>query len=429
MDSIYTVASNCSSVTYGNIAQHIREYVRNLFPKDFFKYETISSEIAYRNIRRQLGANTRKDLAKRTKPYLIIRPVITVPDEMYLYGTPLTTNMDHVEQSLSKNALLPIIQDTSTGIGLSYKLNRDKIEFQVTVTVSTMYQQIDLYKSLANTIFWNRPFTKRFPMESMIPRGIISVFAGLQHIDINKERYASDILLDYLNTNSSYPITYKMRNGTSKDEFFMYSNQEVLLTLEDLQIDEGSRKNMADDMYNITFRVTAEFNIPGLFVLYGSEALKEKAMGKEVRVEMSVNDQLSFPLFTIENLFGDSEDYEGFRKFRTSIMEMEPDKITGNDETDLSFLLNDEIVSIIRFYCSNKMDMNTLIHLNMYKNSDQLVEGEDYSIDWYKTKLTTFKPSKDASYRMIMYINMIKVNELLVEYTDNNSTDRPNIKK
>ena len=87
MESIYSVASPSSSVIYGNIAQHTKELIKSIFPNSFFKYEHISSEIAYRNLRRQLGAQSKQNVAKREKPYLVIRPMISVPDEMYLYNT------------------------------------------------------------------------------------------------------------------------------------------------------------------------------------------------------------------------------------------------------------------------------------------------------------------------------------------------------
>ena len=265
MESIYTVASPSSSVVYGNIAQHTKELIKSIFPNSFFNYEHISSELAYRNIRRQLGAQARRDLAKRKKPYLVIRPIISVPDEMYLYNTPLTSNNDYMHTSLDKNVLIPIINDTEEALRLMFKLNRDKIEFQISVTVSTFLQQIDIYKSLANVGLWNRPFTRRLPLEYMIPRPIVAALASRQGMDLSKEVYAADIFLDHINKHSNYPITYKMRNATSRDEYFMYSNQEVLFTFEDFTLNEGQYKNMAQDSFELTFRVTAEFNIPGLF--------------------------------------------------------------------------------------------------------------------------------------------------------------------
>ena len=96
--------------------------------------------------------------------------------------------------------------------------------------------------------------------------------------DIYACRKAS-IFLSYLNRHSNYPITYKMRNSTSLDEYFMYSSQEVLFTFEEFTINEGQYKNMTQDSLEITFKVSAEFNLPGLFVLLGDKTLKEKMCG------------------------------------------------------------------------------------------------------------------------------------------------------
>lgn len=426
MNSIYTIATNCASVTYGNIAQHVKEIIKNFFPSDFFNYEHISSEIAYRNIRRLTLNNKSKDIVARKKPHLIIRPIFSVPDDMYLYDTPLTSNMDNLEKGMDNRATFPILQDNTNGIGLSYKLNRDKIEFQVTVNLSTSYQQIDIYKSLANIIFWNRPHTKRLPTESMIPRGLMRALALSQNIDINNERYAAGIFLDYLNRYSNSPITYKMRNGTAADEYFVYQNQLVLFTFSDLQIEEGNKKNMADDVYPITFRVTAEFNVPGLFILYGDSYLKDKIITDAVIVELKTENSISFPLFTIENLFVDSTDPNGFRKFKSSILQMERNK-DGNDITDFGCLLSTELISILREYYANKVDISTIAKLYLFKNNLQLVEDIDYKIDWNKTELCTYNPDLESSYRIILYLNMIKINELLVNKTDDSQTERPGL--
>lgn len=428
MDSIYSVASSSSSVVYGNVAQHVKELVKNMFPKDFFTYEHISTEIAYRHIRKRLGANSKKNLSVRRKPYLVIRPMISVPDEMYLYETPLTANMDHLHNVFDKRMLLPIIQNTEEGMGLSFKLNRDKIEFQVTLTLATLNQQIDLYKSLANIAFWNRPFTKRLPMEFMIPRGIICAIANGHNMDINDEVYAAHIFLDYINKHSKYPITYKMRNSTAKDEYFMYSNQEILFTLSDLELTEGSMKNMANDAFELSFRVTAEFNLPGLFVLFGSDEMKEKVMTEYVIAE-AVSDKMSFPLFTIENLFTEFELDNGFKKFKSSILGMEPNKITGNDVTDFGVLLGDGFKKVIREYYTNHVDISTIAIVQLYKNNDLLVQGTDYDIDWYKTTMTTYAPSMEDTYRMIIYVNTIKLNDVLVDYQDSTRSDKPELTK
>lgn len=425
MQCIYTCGTNCASVTYGNIAQHIKEYIKTVFPKNFFNYEHISSELAYRNIRRQLGPNTRKYLEKRSKPYLIIRPVITVPDEMYLFETPLTSNIDHLETSVDKRNLFPIIQDRRDGLDLLYRLNRDKIEFQITVVVSTLFQQIDLYKGLINTIYWNRPFTKRCPLEFMIPRDIMSAFAIIHHIDLSKTNQTG-IFLDYLNTYSSYPITYKTRTSTSRDEYFMYSNQEVLISFSDLQISEGTKKNMADDEFQLSFNVTAEFNLPGMFFLMGDDRKRDDIMGSIIHGDGIVND-ISFPLFTIENLFGNITEINGFRKYRSSILQMEKN-CDGNDITEFGSLLNNEIKSVLRYYQQYHTKIGTIAYAALYKNATQLVEGKDYIVDWGELTITTFNPSMEDSYRLILYLNMIKIDELIVAITDSSQTDRPALK-
>ena len=247
-------------------------------------------------------------------------------------------------------------------------------------------------------------------------------------MDISKETYAANIFLDYINRHSLYPITYKMRNSSSRDEYFMYTNQNVIFTLSDLQMQEGGRKNMADDSFQIDFMLTAEFNLPGAFFLWGSPELKASTM-ERIEGELVVPGDLSFPLFTIENLFMPADLDNGFKRYTSSIMAMEPDKVSGNDVTDFGPLLGEGFQYIVRTYVAHSIDINTLAILRLYKNNTVLEEGKDYSVDWYKMSLTTFKPDMEGSYRLVMYVNTIKLNELLVEYQDQVSKDKPKLTK
>ena len=149
--------------------------------------------------------------------------------------------------------------------------------------------------------------------------------------------------------------------------------------------------------------------------------MNEKIIG-ELRSE-----GLSFPLFTIENLFNEAELDNGFKKFKSSILAMEPDKKTGNDVTPFGVLLGDTFQYVVKSYCNLNIPIETLAILQLYKNGEILVEGKDYEVDWFNLTLTTYKPEILDTYRLIMYVNTIKLNELLVEYQDNNASDKSRI--
>jgi hypothetical protein len=427
MEGIYAVASSSSSVTYGNIASFIKEMLINNFPYNFFKYTNITSEIAYRNIRRQLGSNTSNEFYKRQKPWLIIRPQISVPSgDAYLYDTPLTKNYDNIEYGVDKRTLLPLIHDPDNSYKVLYKINRDQMSFDITLTVPSLTRQIDVYKYLVNNFVWERPYTVASSLEAMIPRDFVNFIGKITNVDIMPEKTGPamiPIMIQQLNKFSRYPITYKVRNATSLDEFFMYYTTELLITLSDLSLDDVTKKNMVDESYNINFRINVEFNLPGMFFLAGTKPALSQVY---VDIRSSGGDSIVdyIPIYTLNNLY---EKYkpvvDNYRLYLSSIIQTSPDAIT-EDTLDISNFFEDAYTKVINETCKFNVSVDTLIKVIMVKDSVELIRDTDWNIDW-NTKIVTIKnPDSTSTYRIIVYMNSILMNEKISEFTDDNNNDK-----
>lgn len=427
MEGIFTVASSSTSTTYGNVSCAIKELILSKFPYDYFNYINISSELAFRNIKRQFGRNTDNEMKKRVKPYLIIKPTYSVSQtDQFLYDIPLTKNFDNIEYGVDKRYLFYIFKDVDNGYNLKYKMNRDRIEFDVTITVSTLHQQLDLYKAILNQFVWERPYIYRTALEAMIPRSMINYIATLS--GIGTDAGYEPIMIQYLNKISQYPITYKMKNVTAQDEFFMYYNHDMIVNFTDFSIDEGSKKNMVDDAYNITFRVSAEFNLPGLFILEGNSdklyTLKAELVSRDV-----YDDSKSefIPLFTLSNFYSRYPSYRnGFRLYTTSIFNIE-DNGKGKDELDINPLFEQDILTVIKENIKYNMPVNTIIEVLIIKDNKELEMKKDWDIDYNKMIVEIFNLDKYSTYRIIIYLNNIQVNDRLIEISDNRKIDKASI--
>ena len=74
---------------------------------------------------------------------------------------------------------------------------------------------------MVNHFVWDRPFAQVSSLESMIPKEIISYMGNISGIDILDDLNNNvPEMIQLMNRYSRYPITYKIRNGTSNDEFF-----------------------------------------------------------------------------------------------------------------------------------------------------------------------------------------------------------------
>ena len=425
MNNIYTVAASRSSTTYGNVASVLKEVIIAKFPYDFFKYINISTELAFRNMKRQFGSNTRNEIAKRKKPYLIINPSFNLPgSDMFLYEVPLTKNFESIEYGVNIGSLFPIINDLENNLKFMYKLNRDRIEFEVTITLSTVHQQIDVYKAMLNVFTWDNPIYTNTSLEAVLPKSFITYFGQLIDIDIT-DTEVNNIpeLLQSINSNSQYPITYKMRNASSLDEFYMYYKHNILTTFSDLSLDQGMKKNMADDTFNITFKVSMEFNLPGLFLIIGDTPRYE------LDVSFKVDDYYSnvsefIPIYTFNNLYSDyMSRIDGYRLYTSSIFTTNKDA-SDVDTLDITPIFEQNYIDIINEYLLNSNPIETLIRLIILKDKTELVEDTDWAIDWATLIVTINTVDSTSTYRLLVYIDGIKFNDRLAEIADTDRNDK-----
>ena len=427
MEGIFSVASSSTSTTYGNVACSIKELILSKFPYDFFKYVNISSELAFRNIRRQFGRNTNNEFAKRRKPYLVIKPIYSVSSsDQFLFDIPLTKNFDNIECGLDKRYLFNIFKDPDNGYNLKFKMNRDKIDFDITITLSTLHAQIDIYKAMLNQFVWERPYVHRTALEVMIPRSMIRQIQELS--GIGDQESCVPITMNYLNRISNFPITYKMKNVTGRDEYFMYYNHDMIVNFTDLNIEEGNKKNMVDDYYNITFRVSAEFNLPGLFLLEGNsdKLLTIKADLVDRDVYNDANTEF-IPLFTLNNFYSRYPSFiDGYRLYTSSIFNVE-DTRNKRDTLDISPLFEPDIKRVIGENVSFGVRIEPILKIIILKNNEELEKDKDWDIDYHNLIVGIMNLDKDATYRILIYLNNIQLNERLVELSEEKKKDMPKL--
>ena len=426
MENLYSVGSTSPSSVYGNVASAIKEIILKKFPNNFFNYTHISSEVAFRNMRRQFGSNTFNEIKKRRKPYLIIKPSYQVPSEdMFLYNIPLTKNTNDIEYGIDQRHLFNILKDIENNYTLKFKLNRDRLEYEIIITVPTQLMQFDIYKALLNQFTWDNTISYTRSLESLIPRSMINMIGKINNLDIDDiNKNNIPLVLNRLNRFSKYPITYKIKNGSAQDEFFMYYTHNLMVTFSDLSLESVNKKNMTDDSYDITFRIVAEVNLPGLFLLMGNNENIFKTSVSLV-VNNEYNDLKEFiPLYTLSNLYNTyPPTINGFVLYTTSIFNTETSS-NKKEFLDISPLFESNMINIIQENAIYESNMNTLINLIIIKDNIPLVENTDWNINWQSLNLEIFNPDKYATYRLLVYLNMVHMNEKLEEIRENLSIDK-----
>jgi len=396
----------CSSAhTYGNVASAVREIIKSFFPREFFKYIHISTELLSKEMRDE-RVNTNIEFSKKLKPKFSINPTFSSlsDEDKFLGGTLLTNNSSSFNGTISRKVMMDLLYDNKRNIGLMYTMTRDRLEFDINMIMPTLFSQLDVYKTMRHQWNWDSPTYINQSLETMIPRSMISYIGKLNSINIdNKQEF---IMLEYLNNHSLYPITYKMRNSTSRDEYFMYYGIKFLISFTNLEIDEGNKKGMVEDSFRISFKVTVDFNLPAAFYLIGTP---EYASNSDIQIVVdSYNEQDIIPIYTINNFFNNIRPTDtSFELYTTSLFKT--DMTNGDDTLEIyDVFTSAELHDLIRQHFASNIPISTFLEIQILKDNTL---STDWDIDWNTCVLTIHNSDSESTYRLIVFINRLYVNE------------------
>lgn len=401
--------------TYGNVLSVFTQYIKDILPADYFKTVHVSSKIPFKDFDR--FKNSKKEFIKKRKPMLIIRPRVVLNDnESFLHGTYLTTRVFENEKAQNFGELQHFFHDEKKNVYLKYLLNRLVMELDVTMVLESQMQQINIAHYIQNTIRQNMSFMVPVALESNISKEVLELLSKEVDFPMYDKNGSIKPFLDYLNQNSIYPITYKMKNSTGNDEFFRYYPTNVDVEFRDLQMDEASRKGFVNSTATINFNVRLEFNAAAMYFLYSR---------KKMRVNMSTisivtgNDMLA-PLFTSQLPTNEPDLPVGWNLYTSSMFKIDDADIT-EDITHLKTLFNSSTLSTIDYVNATGTPIQTLICVVVMKDNDTLIENVDYIVNWGTMELKVTNCNISSTYRLFVYINNKYVNEIICDMLETDS--------
>lgn len=417
MECIFSSATSSISHIFGNVAKAMEMHVKSYLPKGFIKDSSVSTRVAYRHFQRSRSRlRTGKDIHRKEKPYLTIRPVIEVMgpnDDSFLLGTMYTRNDGALIGP--GNDIQEFLEDKFRGFGVGFRINRYRVTFEFEIDLSTTYASYDAYHYLLNTIPWDIPQYLPTPLESMIPRNIIQTVSRYIGVDIDKSDNISTFL-QYLRDRSKYPITYMMRNSTSRNEFFIYYMQNMLVTFNDLNVSEAEMKGMTEDDCKIAFRATCEFNVLGSYVLYGKEGIMKKIQTCIHIEDASASLGSYVPICTFN--FSDVDKdmlLKGFSQYTNAIIKTDESNDGKDDSFSFREFLSDDDYQVYLDYLANSNPADLLFSIKLFKERYDLDKEVSWSVDWNRLTVTIHNSDKFASYRFILYVNLNFLNSKKLE--------------
>jgi hypothetical protein len=422
MDSIFYTAATSVSQIYGNAISAVQMYLESMMPKGFLKDRSISTTTSFRFFRRYL--HTHKEFEAKQRPFMIIRPVIEMYDNVgsndFLSGTPIVWHQGAVGGSgLGKQTFFT---DNTNGIGMAFRINRYKVNFEIVIQTNTYYSALDIYHYLNNSVVFNRSIYIPTSLESMIPKELLIHICEIAGINIDDEANIP-VLTRYLRKHSSYPISYKMKNSSSTDEYFLFYPQNIIATFTDLQCEDTTRKNMVEHYTNVGFKIECEFNAVSSYY-----AWNRRGVHKKFKLCLHESDHSGYvPLYTYERTFDDNDYIEkGYTLYCSNIIKTDPKLEGKEDKLSIKPCIPPDLKVVMDQILAAGNDMQLLLIPRLIMNN---IDGEfdsDFEINWSKYELTIKDSKPYMTYRFILYINLayynsFKINEITI--TDQQNLD------
>ena len=405
-----TISNPSITHTFGNVACVAIDYIQSFFPENYFTKTHISTKMA----NRQLDAfRAKSGFWKNKKPMLVLRPRIEYDDSSkWFYGSSMVNRVTNSFSHMEFADLVPLIHDMDNGIGVHFLWNRYKIIYDVVIIVDTYNKQINIMNDLRNRLCIEAPYYLETNLEAYIPK--TSVYNVADRLNIDRKDTAN--ILDYMNTYSVTPITYKLHNGSGTDEFFMLYPTKIETICSDLSADDGETRGIISDTYTIGLSLSMEFyGVSAWYTFIGDN--DESVIRAPYDDELSKSDGRIIPISTIP-LDYDLGLEHGWKVLASPFYFANPkEKI---DETDISSILNmNSVQSIIRHHKHNNIPLEPFIQFRCFRGREEIPRGvKGFDIDLNKKLLYTYYPEGNISYRLFVLINSLAINNMATEITN-----------
>lgn len=406
----YCVAQTSLAHTYGNITCFVADYIKSLFPQNFFKTVHISTAIAYKQF--SVFQNSRKEILKKSKPMLIIRPRIEMDDSsVFLYDTFLTTNAHNIYMERDFSNLQPFVIDRERKIEIKYLMNRLKMNFDISIITETQMDAINQAHYLKNRIDFNYSHFIPTHLESYVPRELLNVVSK----DIGVPMYGEDgsvrDFVRYLNAHSIYNVSYKMKNSTGNDEFFRFYPASIDTVFSGLSVEDANKKGMVAESCAVSFSVSTEFFGAGLYYFFTSN---NQVIDKFV-MDMTTGDNSHIiPIYTQQNLFV-SKFGAGWNVYTAPMYRVDD---VETDIMDVSSIFNNSLRGVISYHKQHGIPIDTCIRVEVMKDNRYLIPDAEYILNLDDFTLTTLNCNYKSMYRLIVHVNTSYINGLINEVFD-----------
>lgn len=386
--------------TYGNALAIGQKWILDLFPNNTFKTIHVNSKIGHRQI-----LSTPHEFLKKSKPMIIFRPRIDYDGDRFMNHTFITEKLADVYNRGPHTDLQPFFMDGKNQVAIKYTLNRYLMYIDVVIVVGSLIQQINYVQYLRNSCRMNIPFDINCFLESYLSKDLMSLVSELSGVPMMDEMGGTKDFLDYLNSNSAYPITYKLQGSTGSDEYYRYYPTKIITQLSDISTDDGERTGQVVSNYQISFTMKMEFWGTGFNYLFSDKIHKTPK-------PPIPKDGTLIPIYTDVILHEDLNLSPGWNIYNHATCRLD----CAEDSVEIAGLVNASIREAIRYYRQNGLPLLDIIDIRVRRQGELIIPMKDYEVDWDNLSIRFHnKEFGFYTYNIIIIIDTLRINDLIKE--------------
>jgi len=386
--------------TIGNVTGIVLQFMVDQFPNKTFATVMPSTKIAHRQLR-----HTPKQIRTMPYPMCIVNPRVSLSglDDRLAAGSFGTTLWQTTSNRFRNRSEMPILLfDKRKGIEWRGKINRVVVNFDFVLSFQSSMEQLRWASYLINKIPTDGHFFDiDTALELAIPDGFLEETAKYVGIPVKDEHGSVARFIDYLNMNTTFPISYRFSSGRHKDAFYTYYMTSLLCKISDLNYTQVTKQNsLVENDCPITFTLRCEFNTIGLFDLSVPNP-------GPIRYIEHAPYEISIPIFSDTFNERDFPLPYGWKIHAKPII-----KLDWNErEIDFGPVLGLALERMLDYHIQNNIDPRLFISVMLRENHTLIDDG--YYVDWKTRKLIFTTVNYTSTYRMLISVNQLYINDML----------------
>ena len=293
--------------------------------------------------------------------------------------------------------------DKQKGIEWRGKINRVVVYFDFVLAFQSMTEQLRWASYLINRIPTDGGFFDiDTALELALPDGFLEETAKYAGIPVKDSDGDVSRFVDYLNMNSVFPVSYRFSSGRHRDAFYTYYMTSLLCSISDLNYSTVTKDNKVETDCPITFTLRCEFNTIGLFDLSVPNP-------GPFRLITPKESSVVIPIFSDNFNENDFPLLYGWKIHAKPICKMD----WGETEVYIGGCLGKTLNEMIDYHIKHKIDPELFISVKLRENRCLINDG--YYVDWQRRTLVFTSVNYTHTYRLIIAVNQLYINDMLTE--------------